>query len=179
MSNYIGIDYSLGKSNFDPASGIHYGVISQNSVNQDCMQDVEYEYGTAHCPKCGNDIVASDHESIAAAVEDADWFDGQDYTCIHCQACYWSDECFSEESSGWSYQSEGYKLTDCLDNDIFVLASPYYTFAQYCSPCVPGAGNLDNPMPDGIKTYALGHDWFDDGAPYPLYSVATNQEVTK
>ena len=37
-----------------------------------------------------------------------------------------------------------------------------------------GAGNLDNAMSEGVKTYALGHDWFDSQcAPYPVYSVET------
>lgn len=41
-------------------------------------------------------------------------------------------------------------MTDCLDNDAFIIKSPYYTYAQFCSPCVPGAGNLDNPyIPSG------------------------------
>ena len=82
------------------------------------------------------------------------------------------------EPIGWNYSDDGYELTDCLDNDIFVLKSPYYTFAQFCSPCVPGAGNLDNAMPDGVKTYCLGHDWFEEGkAPYPVYSVETDLRV--
>jgi hypothetical protein len=79
---------------------------------------------------------------------------------------------------GWSYEGEGYKLIDCLDTDIMVLESPFYTFAQFCSPCVPGAGNLDHAMPDGVKCYCLGHDWFEDGkAPYPVYRVSDNYIV--
>src|SRR5690606_21275898 len=42
------------------------------------------------------------------------------------------------------YEKDGYKITGCLDFDLFVLNSPYFTFAQFCSPCVPGAGNLDS-----------------------------------
>ncbi len=83
-----------------------------------------------------------------------------------------------DEPLGWSFDDDGYNLTDCLDSDIFVLKSPYYTFARFCSPCVPGAGNLDSADPDGVKTYCLGHDWFDEGkAPYPVYSVETDKEV--
>jgi hypothetical protein len=64
-----------------------------------------------------------------------------------------------------------------------LLRSPYYTYAQFCSPCVPGAGNLDAAVDiedtsvlqegiDGVKTYAFGHDWFEDGkAPYVVYRV--------
>jgi hypothetical protein len=59
-----------------------------------------------------------------------------------------------------------------------VTDSPFYTFAQFCSPCVPGAGNLDNAMDEGVKTYCLGHDWFESGkAPYPVYSVTSGELV--
>ena len=33
-TNYIGFDYSGGKSNIDLKTGIHYGVISINEVSQ-------------------------------------------------------------------------------------------------------------------------------------------------
>lgn len=53
----------------------------------------------------------------------------------------------------------------------------YGTFAQFCSPCVPGAG--DSPLADGVKTYCLGHGWFEDGkAPYAVYSVATGELIS-
>lgn len=38
---------------------------------------------------------------------------------------------------------------------LFVLESPYVIRAQQCSPCVPGAGNLDHPDPHGILCHAL------------------------
>lgn len=53
-----------------------------------------------------------------------------------------------------------------------------WTFAQFCSPCVPGAGSLDNPVEDGAKTYCLDHDWFDGGvAPYPVFRVADDKQM--
>ena len=96
---------------------------------------------------------------------------------VACESCHIlidSQDCFGDEPQGWSFEGDGYKLTDCLDSDVFVLESPFYTFAQFCSPCVPGAGNLDNAMLGGVKTFCLGHDWFEEGvAPYPVYSVKT------
>lgn len=187
--SYPGIDYSLGRSNYDLATGIHFGVISSHSVDPESpWMDAEADYGQPHCPKCGNEVEASD-EDIQFVNEDGEpldvdsdgtpeWFTGEDFTCVPCEACYWSDEVYGDEAIGYSYEGHGYQLTDCLQTDIFVLSSPYYTFAQYCSPCVPGAGNLDTPCDDGPKTYALGHEWFEgDKAPYRVYSVATGLEV--
>jgi hypothetical protein len=169
-----GIDYGLGQSNVDKKTGIRYGVISQHSVMPEAMEDFEQDYGEPTCHKCGNPAVDSSDPSVS----DADWNSGKDYACKDCEITFWSDYAFSEESLGFSYDKDGYQLTNCLDSDIFVLKSPYYTTAQFCSPCVPGAGNLDNFESDGVKTYCLGHDWFDEGkAPYPVYSVATDELV--
>lgn len=190
-TNYPGLDYSLGRSNFDPVTKIHFGVISVNSVDMDMWSDAESVYGDPQCPNCGGKVKSSDDETLFQDMEIDDivfregiqaapdgtpeWFDHKDYTCVPCEKCYWSDSVFGDEPIGYKYERDGYSLTGCLVNDIFVLASPYYTFAQFCSPCVPGAGNLDNPCESGPKTYALGHDWFEDNtAPYPLYRVSDN-----
>jgi hypothetical protein len=175
-TNNAGLDYSLGRSNFDTSNGIHFGVIAQNSINLDILSEFESEYGDPHCPECGAEI---QHSSDVEP--DAEWNTGKDYACPTCKECYWSDACFPDESLGISYHANGYLITDCLDTDLVITKSPYFTFAQFCSPCVPGAGNLDSPMdaPDtGAKCYALGHDWFDgDIAPYTVYSVATGEVV--
>lgn len=172
MTN-TGIDYGLGATNIDLTTGIRYGVISQLSVGERWYDAAEPVYGDPTCPECGNPVVDSND------VSNVDWSATKDYACAECRESYNSDEVFSDEPHGWSYKdADEYALTDCLDSDIMVLKSPYYTFAQFCSPCVPGAGNLDTPVPDGAKTYCLGSDWFeDDVAPYPVYSVETGELV--
>ena len=101
-----------------------------------------------------------------------------DFACDTCDLFLDSSHVYAESPLGWTYDREGYSLCDCLDTDIMVIASPFYTRAQYCSPCVPGAGNLDNPCAEGPKSYCLGHDWFDSGrAPYPVYRVSDDSEV--
>ena len=176
---YTGIDYGLGQSNVDLENGIRYGVISQNSVLQAWADSSEADYGEPTCGNCGNPCVEISHESVPDLDTVEDWDNsGHDYACVACKRTFWSDEAFGYEPLGYSYEADGYKLTDCLDNDIFVLKSLYFTYAQFCSPCVPGAGNLDTTGPEGVKTYCLGHDWFDDSkAPYPVFSVETGLEV--
>ncbi len=164
MTAYKGLDYGLGRANIDVQSGIRFGVIAQNSINLDILSEFESEYGEPHCPKCGQ------------AVE----HDGLEYACADCSECFESEECFPDESLGISYDRDGYKIQDCLDSDLMILSSPYFTYAQYCSPCVPGAINLDSPMSadEGVKGYCLGHDWFDeDKAPYRVYRVVDSSEV--
>lgn len=93
----------------------------------------------------------------------------------------WNDLYSMNDCGDWLYERDGYRLTNCLQSDVFVLASPYFTYAQFCSPCVPGACNLDSPLEqpsEANKCLCLGHDWFEGGkAPYPVYSVATGEIV--
>jgi hypothetical protein len=37
--NYVGIDYGMGRSNVDKVTGIRYGVIAQNSLDQEAFND--------------------------------------------------------------------------------------------------------------------------------------------
>lgn len=150
LSTYGGIDYSLGQSNRDE-NGIAYGVISQGSIEPE-----NYNYFDLNYPLC----------------DDCDECDG-------CEIHKAGDYC-DAEPIGQEYTDKDYNIIDCLDNDLMVLKSPFFTWAQFCSPCVPGAGNLDTPTKKGIgvKCYCLGADWFDgQKAPYPVYSVETGKLV--
>jgi hypothetical protein len=176
-TKFEGLDYGHGLTNIDRATGIRFGVIAQHTVGAVWWVAAVPEYGAAHCPRCATKLAESDGEEEGM------------YYCQHCRQALSADACFSGEPVGYNYASgayvadghisEGYKLTDCLDTEIMVLASPYYTRAQFCSPCCPGAGNLDHPCDTGPKTYCLGHEWFEGGvAPYDVYSVTTKQIVT-
>ena len=187
-TSYAGIDYGNGTSNIDKNTGIRYGVIAINSLNLDCVYDGGFDefYGNPTCPECGNPAVdTAKFQANGAHPESDDWENYSehgcdDYACVNCKHFLDSSEVYSEEMLSMSYDKDGYKLESCFDNtELFVTLSPYYTFAQYCSPCAPGAGNLDNYCEDGAKTYCLGHDWFEDGkAPYPVYSVQTGELLT-
>ena len=179
---YAGIDYGVGKTNVDVKTGIRFGVISQNSVTQAWCDSAEADYGEPHCPKCGNEAIAYDEYSGESDDEMDTWDHAEhecdDYVCCDCQYVFGSESAYGDEPAGWTLDDGEYKATDCLDSDIMILSSPYYTLAQYCSPCCPGAGNLDCAMDGGHKTYCFGHDWFDEGkAPYPVYSVETGELV--
>lgn len=215
-TNYAGIDYGLGKTNID-ANGIRYGVISQNSLNPEAFDDIwthsrdlSYENAVAECKK---QIARLENESDLADFL-KEHFNRRCNPVLWAQAilgditlseennqetidAIWSEveQTFNDsyEDNGerdWLYESDGYKLANCLQSDVFVLASPYFTYAQFCSPCVPGACNLDSPLgmeekptdchlaPADNRCYCLGHDWFDGGkAPYLVYCVATGQIV--
>jgi hypothetical protein len=177
MTNYAGIDYGMGKSNIDVATGIRYGIISQNSVSPYAMDDV-YTQGEDLCYESFiEEVKASVRAAIVNAIDD---HGGRVYGDLDVDDIVDMAEFDFYESSGPHAYSDGeLSVQTTGDNDLFVFKSEYYTFAQFCSPCVPGAGNLDCPCEDGPKTYCLGPDWFDEDrpCPYPIYSVKTGEKV--
>jgi hypothetical protein len=157
----IGSDWSRGTANIDQQTGIRYGVISQHTITE-AWSDAEPDYGPPHCPGCGSIIDDSCY-------------------CEQCDRDWDSSQCYLDEPIGWVYDRDGYFMRDCLDSDVFVIKSPYYTYGQFCSPCVPGAVNLECPMlkaSGAPKGYALGPEWFEGyQIPYQLYRVSDNVEM--
>lgn len=171
----IGIDYSGGTANFDRTTGIHFGVINLNSedVSEWAWDEFEADYGTPTCGHCGNELVEWDGDKH-------DTYEGRgcEYACETCGRSFDSSDAYGEEPIGWTLDDGEYQATAAADGDCFIVKSPYYTRAEFCSPCAPGAGHLSSPNPDGPKTYCFSHDWFKgDIAPYPVYRVSDNSIV--
>lgn len=165
MSNKAdpGIDYGLGHTNIDYKTGIRYGVISQHSIMPEALDDFEADYGDPSCPECGG------------PVEDGSV---KDYSCGQCLEDYYVDQVYGDEPLAWRLAEEGYNASINANGYIVVVASPFYTHAQFCSPCYPGAGNLDVYCVDGPRTFCLGADFFEnEEAPYVVYDVETGKEV--
>lgn len=171
-TTYKGIDYGLGRSNRNQQTGIRNGVINQNHVGESWFESSEAFYGKPHCPECGGELPK----------------DFDDYNdCPHCDHGIGvvGEECYPESPLSHFYEKDGYSAEAGESGDIFVFRSPYFTYAQFCSPCAPGACYLSaflcNPDPETDKdnrAYCFGHDWFDDGkAPYPVYSVETGELI--
>lgn len=171
---YPGIDYGLGRTNISK-SGIRFGVIPAHDVGQSWYDSSEPDYGTPQeftCPDCGHEFPVSGAQAIWGHV-------------AHCPKCHETNEIelpdFAEPLA-FEYDAEGYKASQGSDDcDIFILQSPFFTYAQFCSPCAPGACYLRSPLesPDeNNKCFCFGHDWFESGvAPYPVYSVETGELV--
>lgn len=176
-----GIDYSGHDStiNRDIETGIRYGVIPQNAIYPDSLgqifegRNLGYELAESELKNKLRDVLSdyfSDYKhnnvsQLDMAVEDAfnsldDWTHNLELNGPY----YWTEK-------GYALQTN-----DC--EDVWVFKSPFYTHAQFCSPCAPGACYLLNPCEQGEQAYCLGHDWFEDGtAPYPVFSVKTNEEI--
>jgi len=166
-TDYPGIDYA-GSSfvNRNSETGIRYGIIptGHERLSDWIYDELEPEY-SAYCPWCGTELC------------DVEQNDDGNYDCPACEkeivdGDQWpeSPDCYVLNGAEKGFQDDS--------GDLWVTESPYYTNAQFCSPCAPGACYLANPCDDGAKAYCLGADWFKgDKAPYPIYLVATDELV--
>ncbi len=163
-TKYKGIDDGMGVINRS-ANGIRYGVIPQNDVLR-AWADSSEPFYIYTCPYCGVELKRGNEAR-------------------RCPACYKSidPDCDFDLIEPISFiLDDGEYLAESDDtSDIFITKAPYYTYAQFCSPCAPGACYLANPLdepdPDN-KCYCFGHDWFDEGkAPYTVYDMKTGKVV--
>ncbi len=179
-----GIDYGRGLTNSDTATGTRYGVINQNEVLQAWADSSEADYGKPSwfmCPHCEEEYDINQRDSDPVI----NW--GNDAPCRICGEVSTVDFDDFSEPIAFDYDGDGYICHQSADDpDIFVIKSPYYTYAQFCSPCAPGAGYLMSPFKTEIepgsaiaagsvgvyktaaeaagfpRVYCFGHDWFDE-----------------
>lgn len=155
--SYAGIDYSCGSgANTDLETGIRYGVIAINSLSSEIWEDIENIYQSS-CPSCGNDL--DDQFSIDLGNEDL--------PCSNCGELVTDDSQWPDEPSGKVWKGDSEYQLEFTELYCFVTKAPVAIKATFCSPCMPGAGDLDSPNPDGILTYALDSSFFDEYAPMP------------
>jgi len=171
-SPQAGIDYSLGQSNVDTSIGIHFGVISPHSLSSWVEGEAEPIYPDSveiECERCGESFNTDN-----LCPDDA-------RECPHCHEDTRARGLDFLEPIGYDYapDSSDYK-TESSDLGIYVIKSPYYTRCKFCSPCCPGAGDLDSPTDEGVKTYCFGYDMFDkdNPCPYPVYNVSDDSLVS-
>ncbi len=185
-TTYAGINYASGAmTNCNPETGIRYGVIHQNKL-------VEWAFD-----EIANNGIDQDFEDYTQGIKDglrsalrdhfSDYKIGTDKTSSLNDAVESAFDAISDglnyeqpgDCTRYTYEKDGLKFQVASDGDIFVLKSPVFTYAQFCSPCAPGACYLMSPLETPIeanKCYCLPADWFtDDKAPYPVYSIETGE----
>jgi hypothetical protein len=166
---YPGIDWGRGQTNINRDTGIRYGVIPHHRVGTAWYEDSEPSYVDA-CPYCGTELPDNFEEFLAQIYPccGQDVEDG-DRDTVEPVSFYIQDETYTAEQ-----QAD--------DSDIFIIKSLYFTYAQFCSPCGPGACYLLNPLEEPVennRAYCFGHEMFERGvAPYPVYDVETGTLIS-
>lgn len=156
-TDYQGIDYGLGQANIDLETGIRYGVIPVNDIPY-IWDELEPVYFYI-CPYCGYEF-GEEYPEQETCPECSYEITDLDFDCL--------------EPIRWEYSNNEYSLVTYDGIDLFVIKSPYYTYAQFCSPCAPGACYLPCPLSEpnpNNKCYCLGPEYFDDNLPYEYWKV--------
>ena len=140
--------------NRNPETNIRYGYISAQSLHPDVIDELQSVGLDVHWEDFKTETYAamrnllSDYFSVRAinaaheaAIEEADFYDDEP---VH-----------EGEYEGVRFRTSW--LGGALH--VWVFDSPHTGMYQECSPCVPGAGNLDCPDPDGVLTYDVPAEW--------------------
>ena len=143
--------------NRDSETGIRYGIISLNDLNEWALESFEGVYA-AFCPECSTEM-------------DVDNLPDDGEPCPHCgETPEVSDDWYCDEPIAWTFEQDGYALQLTGNNEVWIFKSPHITIDWgHCSPCAPGAAYLSkNPVNTygadefyGDEfAYCLGEDWF-------------------
>lgn len=173
--------------NFDETTGIRYGVISPHSISSWSLDEI-YQNGTDPQYEMGLDQLMTDLKEFCEIHNlNYDHINRDTFVDV------FNDSYESDGSGIMDYSDSEYSLHVSGDNfGIFVMKSPYYTYCRSCSPCAPGAGDLDasfdpdeHEITEGYhRALCLGSEWFDKEdseyarkIPYRVFRVDNDQEV--
>lgn len=151
--------------NFDAENRVHYGYISSNSLDPETVHELMYgPHATSISYQEAYDARQAEIEQeLEILAEEQDEVTRQDWIAeetsrrmeieeIHCE----------EEIVEGTYQEVKY-LSSWLGGALhfFILKSPHISNRELCSPCVPNAGNLNQPVLEGDNnpTYDVPADW--------------------
>ena len=156
-------------ANINPTTGIHYGVISARSLDQDVI-DMIMDGDNVTEQAAEEEFRKQINHEIESGRLSADDFGEEMERRLRERS-----ECASEDDYRYVEYDEAGKLqlevqTIWLGSAmlVYVLQSPYLAAAPVCSPCCPNAGDLDNRYEDGeggVTCYDVPPDWrIDEGA---------------
>lgn len=165
----MGYDYGRGVTNVSNVlvpgvpENIRFGVIPQNEVLEAWCDESEADYGSPHCPECGNEL-------------DHDVCDGDECECGY-EIGWVGDECYGDEPLSHFYNRDGYSAESDSYGAIFITKSPYYTRCGFCSPCAPGAGYITD-RGDDCYAFCFGPEWYQGEPDFPIYRVSDGSIVS-
>lgn len=195
-------------TNRNPQTGIRYGVISGNSLDPDVLNELfygsdavnlsekeAYEQAKAEFGAEFDDLM--EQAEIAASEADhrmsdrdkeefiAKWFEDNDH--IDDREAF-IDRAIEHASERWQieeptiegeYEGVSY-LISWLGGAPIVYAThgPMTYVRSLCSPCVPGAADLDSGFdPNGYLTYTVPQDWIYEHNDLRLFHAGPDQVV--
>lgn len=148
-------------TNVNPKTGIRYGLISANSLDSETVSNLQMSGTDLHYEEAKSDLWADIKRVCKDYMSDRDSDDVADQAIERMRDHFEQDEPVHE----FDVECPGYGRvkgqTTWLGGALllWIFESPFQTKANLCSPCVPGAGNLDSLNPDGYDCYDVPNDW--------------------
>lgn len=146
-------------ANANPTTGVRYGYISANSLDSEILDELQYgmQAVDAHFEELQTEIEEALSSVLSKYLYDK-WEieDVIDLAIEHVGNNWHEDEPVHEgEYEGVRYRTSW--LGGALN--VWIFDSPVTGHYAECSPCVPGAGNLDCPDLDGVVCYDVPKEW--------------------
>lgn len=143
--------------NRNPETGIRYGYISAQSLDPEIVDELQQDGVDVHWHERREELEECLRNSLS------DFLSNRSIDCVIDVAVEaMGNENFYDDEPVHEGEREGVRYrTSWLGGalHVWVFSSPHTGMYQECSPCVPGAGNLDCPDPDGVLTCDVPADW--------------------
>lgn len=150
-------------ANTNTQTGIRFGVIACQNLDQDIVEDLWYGYGAVDLSyKAAREELEETLKREGSALVDdgeldiddlSDWVDRE----LEARSDYIQ---IDEPTIEGTYQGVQYQISWLGGAPLlFVFESPVISRARLCSPCVPNAGDLDNLDDDGVECYGVPAEW--------------------
>ena len=143
-------------SNYNPESGVPYGVIACDSLDSDLVQELWYTHGTDLSYEAA---VNEFREEVRAELSESDNdFDANEIESEIDSRLEWEEFQIDEPTIEGEYEGVKYHISWLGGAPLlWVFESPFVKPHAQCSPCVPGAGDLDSE--GDVLCYDVPDDW--------------------
>ena len=138
--------------NYNPDTGVPYGVIACNSLDSDLVNELWYTHGTdLSYEEAVRELRNEVNAEVEAGELDEDDFDSElDLRAEHIE--------IDEPTIEGVYEGVHYHISWLGGAPLlWVFESPHINPHAQCSPCVPGAGDLDSE--GDVLCYDVPDDW--------------------
>ena len=142
--------------NANPTTGVRYGYISANSLHPEVLD--ELLYGRQATDLSYENFKTEVYAAMRAGLDD--WLSVRAIDAAFDAAIEEAEFNCDEPIHEGEYEGVRYR-TSWLGGalNVWIFKSPVVGNYAECSPCVPGAGNLDCPDLDGVVCYDVPKEW--------------------
>lgn len=147
--------------NYNPDTGIPYGTIYLHHIDSDLAQELWYTHGEDISYK--NALEEFRSEVRAELLDSEPDVDPDDIEDMIDSRCEWFEPQIDEPTIEGEYEGVKYMISWLGGAPLlWVFRSPFTGSYAQCSPCVPGAGDLETPDEYGVVCYDVPPDWRRD-----------------